>query len=602
MDEYAKKSEIPVVPTKVSQLQNDANYLTEHQSLAEYAKKTDIPTKTSELTNDSNFLTAHQDISGLATKAELTVVENKIPDTTNFALKSDIPDTTGFATKDEIPTKVSELTNDENYLTEHQSLEEYAKITDVSAGLSEKADTDTVVSKTEYDALKARFDYLEKYVNDYLALTQQELEEKNDEIISNLSPQKQTVDILTPMESIVVPDAQNTAYTINAPLQNEATVELTSNKFAYLNNTSEEPVDVTFFRNIPESETSSTSNPILYITGNYNNLTVENISLSQRDTENEVGSVNITENNTKAISLTLSLKDGATITNDSSAPITITNKNTVDSDVIVVAPNSSVTLQSGSFNELQSTVSESTLYINKAHINKLVVKHGNVVVNDYSVESHIDEIVNDTEYTVTPRTYEVFNATDIKKVANTPALYILQNDINGVASITPGILGSSAKIDLNSYTLTSTGSNGAFMLRGNSHFIIENGKIDATSYGIWLSGAGKVELNNVEIIADAHALYIEKTGGEIFTSGNCTFSVKGEDKRYVANYYDSVYSGGWTHGFHFGAGTRFIDFNPAASMGEPGGPVNLLDEGFTITLSKETIDGVEHDVYTVVAE
>ena len=34
---------IPEVPTKVSELENDAGYLTEHQSLAEYAKKTDIP-------------------------------------------------------------------------------------------------------------------------------------------------------------------------------------------------------------------------------------------------------------------------------------------------------------------------------------------------------------------------------------------------------------------------------------------------------------------------------------------------------------------------------------------------------------------------------
>lgn len=37
--------------------------------LSEYAKKTDIPTKTSQLQNDSNFLTEHQDLSGYAEKA-----------------------------------------------------------------------------------------------------------------------------------------------------------------------------------------------------------------------------------------------------------------------------------------------------------------------------------------------------------------------------------------------------------------------------------------------------------------------------------------------------------------------------------------------------
>lgn len=35
---------IPTVPTKVSAFQNDAGYLTEHQDLSAYAKKTDIPT------------------------------------------------------------------------------------------------------------------------------------------------------------------------------------------------------------------------------------------------------------------------------------------------------------------------------------------------------------------------------------------------------------------------------------------------------------------------------------------------------------------------------------------------------------------------------
>ena len=556
---FALKSELPVVPTKVSAFENDANYLTEHQSLDDYAKKTEL--------------------SGLATKEELQTVENKIP------------------------TKVSELENDSNYLTEHQDLSDYAKIVDVSTSLEEKANTAEVVSKADYDALMARFNYLEKYMNDYLALTQQQLEEKNDEIINNLSPDKKTVDIITPMESIVVPDAQNTAYTINVPLQNNATVELTSNKYAYLNNTSEEPVDVAFTRTISQEESETASNPTLYITGSYGSITLENISVSQKDTdENEVDNVIITENNTKSVSLTASLKDGAVITNNSNCAVTINNKNSAGSDAIVVAPNSTVTLQSGTFNELSSTVGESTLYINKAHIKKLIVNKGNVVVNDYSVESHIDEIVNDTEYTVTPRTYSVTTAADLKKAASTPALYNLENDITDVASIATGLFGSSAKINMNGHKIVSTGSNGAFFLRGTSHFIIENGTIDAKSYGIWMSGNGKVELKDVNIIADTHALYIEKTGAEVYTTGNCRFSVKGDDKRYVANYLDSVYSGGWTHGFHFGAGTKFVDFNPAASIGEPGGPVNLLDDGFTTVLAKEIIEGVEHDIYTVVAE
>ncbi len=43
------------IPTKVSELENDKNYLTE-QSLEGYAKKTELPSKTSQLTNDSGFI------------------------------------------------------------------------------------------------------------------------------------------------------------------------------------------------------------------------------------------------------------------------------------------------------------------------------------------------------------------------------------------------------------------------------------------------------------------------------------------------------------------------------------------------------------------
>ena len=59
------------VPTKTSELTNDSGFLTQHQSLADYAKKTELPTKTSQLTNDSGFLTQHQDLTDYAKKSEI---------------------------------------------------------------------------------------------------------------------------------------------------------------------------------------------------------------------------------------------------------------------------------------------------------------------------------------------------------------------------------------------------------------------------------------------------------------------------------------------------------------------------------------------------
>lgn len=43
LDGYAKTSDIPTVPSKVSELENDKGYLTEHQDLSDYATRAEIP-------------------------------------------------------------------------------------------------------------------------------------------------------------------------------------------------------------------------------------------------------------------------------------------------------------------------------------------------------------------------------------------------------------------------------------------------------------------------------------------------------------------------------------------------------------------------------
>lgn len=78
LTDYAKKSDLP---TKVSQLENDAGYVKANEvltadALSDYAKKTELPTKTSQLANDS-----------------------------------------GYITSADVPTKVSELQNDALYLS-----------------------------------------------------------------------------------------------------------------------------------------------------------------------------------------------------------------------------------------------------------------------------------------------------------------------------------------------------------------------------------------------------------------------------------------------------------------------------------------------------
>ena len=177
------------IPTKTSQLENDSGYLTSHQSLdgfatTEYvdkaisdeaaarqaavdsinsellnkASKDEIPTKTSDLTNDSGYLTEHQSLDGFAT---IEYVDGKInvESTTRQEAIENV--------KQLIPTKTSDLTNDSGYLTEHQSLENYATKQYVDERIPEEFPWDKISGKPDL-VLKDQFDSANKHLQDQI--------------------------------------------------------------------------------------------------------------------------------------------------------------------------------------------------------------------------------------------------------------------------------------------------------------------------------------------------------------------------------------------------------------------------------------------------
>lgn len=154
LNDYQLKSEMPNVVDIVNNTIDSKGFLTTHQSLIDYAKKSELPIdyvsnskleelKTQLTIDTSNFATKQElqevsnrqvtiDTSNLATKEELEQVRNNQPtvDTSNLATKEELnqlrgsqPNVDNLVTKDEL--------NSKGYLTQHQSLEEYAKKTEL---------------------------------------------------------------------------------------------------------------------------------------------------------------------------------------------------------------------------------------------------------------------------------------------------------------------------------------------------------------------------------------------------------------------------------------------------------------------------------------
>lgn len=142
------------VPTKVSDLTNDLNFVEETDlagvafsgAYADITGTPYIPAKTSDLTNDSDFVSdanyVHTDnnfttslkdkLNGIATGAEVNVQSDwNVTDTASDAFiknkpsiptkTSDLTNDSGFITSAALPTKTSDLTNDSGFITNQVS-------------------------------------------------------------------------------------------------------------------------------------------------------------------------------------------------------------------------------------------------------------------------------------------------------------------------------------------------------------------------------------------------------------------------------------------------------------------------------------------------
>jgi len=95
-----------------------------------------IEGKANEVHEHEQYLTEHQSLEGYAKTTDIPSIEGLATETFVTNAISNIPkeDLTDYALKTDIPTKTSELTNDSGFLTNHQPLDEYAKKEDLFSG------------------------------------------------------------------------------------------------------------------------------------------------------------------------------------------------------------------------------------------------------------------------------------------------------------------------------------------------------------------------------------------------------------------------------------------------------------------------------------
>ena len=223
-------------------------------------------------TDISNLCYLKEQVDNLLSGLRLDIEENL----NGYYLKSVVDEMLqNKADKSQVPAKTSDLLNDSGFISEHQ---------------------DIAPINNEITELKKSLNELSKYVKHYLVLTpEQEQQIQNSQIINETLSNTKTVTIENgTICDIVIPEVTSTT-TINAPLEDYTSLELTSPKGVTLNNTGENIVDLDI--QAPQNG----SNPTVTLKGNYNTINVENASI--KVSEGSVNEINILENNEKATSI-----------------------------------------------------------------------------------------------------------------------------------------------------------------------------------------------------------------------------------------------------------------------------------------------------------
>ena len=174
LENKADKSEIPVVPTKVSAFTNDAGYLTEHQDLSDYAKKSDIPSVDDFVTEETVNEKVAEGIAKVVADAPedfdtLKEVADYIASDKTKAAEIETAIGNLQNTKADASTVYTKVEADAKFLTEHQDLSNYATTEYVNSEIARVEDeipsVENFATKDELATVEAKIPSVEGLVS-----------------------------------------------------------------------------------------------------------------------------------------------------------------------------------------------------------------------------------------------------------------------------------------------------------------------------------------------------------------------------------------------------------------------------------------------------
>ena len=552
LSDYALKSELEPLASKeeLEGYQPKGEYLTEHQSLVGYATEQYVDNKISGLLDGvgENFDT-------LKELADVLTDENS-----------------GLG-------KVNEALNNK------------ANVGDV---YDKNTANDTFVEKTKYDELNNKYTTLFNAV--YSNAKGETATALNADYVANNLSDTNTSIVITEgkLGDVTIPETTK-SLSVTAPMADGATITLSSPKTFTLTNTSYDPVAVAI-----DAPAGTSSPTLIKVSGKYATLDVNNGSITSTSGAT-VTDVIINNDNAKSATIGgVVFNDNATITSYNLPQLTIANNNTSDNIIpsaTINAEYTTVSLNNSQWNELTSNVSENTLIVSQyAHINKLIVGKGNVIVYDNDVANRIGEVVNDTTYTVECNSNVATTADEVASLLtkNPPGIIKLGGDFTRLRIVRSMPWSGNYTLDLAGHTLNLTDA--MYAIRGSSAVNITitdsvgGGKlINTAGYGLCAIDNSIFTIDvpeSTEISAVTHTLFCDGSKKPTINVVNGTYKlIIGSDEtdiydvngnyKFMLNHLDSTYT---REGNCFNiTGGTFYGFDPSRMCGDPGEEYSMID-------------------------